>query len=64
MTRTDWWLGVGVIVLALVIQTLVLLSATARQEAPRAKARPLIASVAGIGDDRQEFYPPGIAALR
>jgi hypothetical protein len=40
MTRKDWWLGIIIILLALFIQTLVLLRVAHREDA-KAKARPV-----------------------
>jgi hypothetical protein len=43
MTRTDWWLGIGIILLALLIQTFMLIRVNRPNEStPR--ARPLSAS--------------------
>ena len=40
MTRKDWWLGILVILIALIIQTMILARIT-RPDAPVAKFRPL-----------------------
>jgi hypothetical protein len=40
MTRKDWWLGILVILIALIIQTMVLARIT-RPDAPVAQFRPL-----------------------
>jgi hypothetical protein len=43
MTRKDWWLGIGVILLALLIQTAILLYVGQRNRDDKPRAKPLTA---------------------
>jgi hypothetical protein len=49
MTRRDWWLGIAIFLLALILQTFVILRADDRRAAERWGVRPLTQSVAAYG---------------
>jgi hypothetical protein len=58
MTRKDWWLGIGVILLALLIQTAILLYAGRHDRDDQPRAKRLTASRLGFRIEGMTGEPP------